>query len=237
MINREVYMKYKEIKKAIFLDRPNRFIAYVLLDGEEEIVHVKNTGRCKEILKKGIPVLLEKATNPNRKTKYSLVGAYKDHKILINIDSQITNYVAYEGILNNQIEELKDIDHLKKEVKHKNSRFDFYYEKGNTKGFIEVKSVTLEKNGECIFPDAPTERGRKHIHELINLQREGYENYILFLIQIEDMKSFGANGITDPKFEEVLKMAKKKGIKILAYDCFVREDELMIKNKVTPVIE
>ncbi|MBF8983141.1 DNA/RNA nuclease SfsA [Lutibacter sp. B2] len=229
-------MNYKDIKKGVFLSRPNRFIAHVLVDGQEEIVHVKNTGRCKEILKEGVTVILEKATNTNRKTKYSLVGAYKDHKVLINIDSQITNYVVYEAIVNNQVEELKNLDYLKKEVKCGNSRFDFYYEKGNKKGYIEVKSATLEENGECMFPDAPTERGRKHVHELIELQEEGYENYILFLIQIENMKSFKANGITDPKFEEALKTAKEKNIEIVAYDCCVKEDELILKNKVPVVI-
>ncbi|QZY56381.1 DNA/RNA nuclease SfsA [Crassaminicella profunda] len=230
-------MKYKNIKKAVFLSRPNRFIAHVLLEGKEEVVHVKNTGRCKEILIEGVPVILEKATNPHRKTKYSLVGAYKDHKFLINIDSQITNYVVYEAICNNQVEELINLDYLKKEVKSGNSRFDLYYEKGDKKGFIEVKSVTLEENGGCKFPDAPTQRGRKHIYELIELQRKGYENYIFFLIQIENMKTFTANGRTDPKFEEVLRVAKEKGIRILAYDCYVKEDELTIKNKVSVEIK
>ena len=229
-------MKYKDIKKGVFLSRPNRFIAHVLIDGKEEIVHVKNTGRCKEILKEGVTVILEKATNPNRKTKYSLVSAYKDHKILINIDSQITNHVVYESILNNQVEELKNLDYLKKEVKCGDSRFDFYYEKGNKKGYIEVKSATLEENGECMFPDAPTERGQKHVRELIELQEEGYENHILFLIQVENMKSFKANGITDPKFEKVLKSAKEKKIKIVAYDCCVKEDELILGNKVSVLI-
>ncbi|WP_053957658.1 DNA/RNA nuclease SfsA [Inediibacterium massiliense] len=225
-------MKYLSIQEAIFLKRPNRFIAHVLLNGREEIVHVKNTGRCKEILKKGVKVILEEASNPNRKTKYSLVAAYKDDHTLINIDSQITNYVVYDALIHSEVGELKDFIKLKKEVKYKNSRFDFYYEKDHEKGFIEVKSVTLEENGNCMFPDAPTERGRKHIEELIHLQKEGYKNYIFFLIQIENMKIFRPNKVTDPHFEEALQRAKEKGICILAYDSIVKEDEIKINKKV-----
>ncbi|PAB61059.1 DNA/RNA nuclease SfsA [Anaeromicrobium sediminis] len=225
-------MKYKSIKIGEFVDRPNRFISHVAIDGEIETVHVKNTGRCREILENGVRAILEKAENPNRKTKYSLVAAYKENKTLINIDSQITNKVIYEALDENKVEELQDLDYVKREAKKGNSRFDLYYEKGNSKGYVEIKSVTLEKDGMSMFPDAPTERGRKHVYELIDLLDEGYENYILFLIQIEDIKKFTPNVEMDPKFSEALKIAKDKGVNILAYNCIVKEDELIINDKV-----
>lgn len=159
-------MKYNNIYEGIFLERPNRFIANVLIDGKKEKVHVKNTGRCKEILIKGTKVYLEKSNNPNRKTKYSLISAYKGNQ-LINIDSQVPNKVVFDAVQSNKIEGLNNIKVLKREVTFGNSRFDLYFEKDNEKGFIEVKGVTLEDNGLSLFPDAPTERGTKHIKEMI----------------------------------------------------------------------
>ncbi|MDD4834096.1 MAG: DNA/RNA nuclease SfsA, partial [Lutispora sp.] len=150
-------MIYNDTKEAIFIKRPNRFIAHVLLDGKEEIVHVKNTGRCREILIEGTKVILEASKNPNRKTAYSLIAAYKGD-MLINIDSQIPNAVVFEGIKQNRISIISDVKYLKREVTYGNSRFDMYFEKENSKGFIEVKGVTLEENGLAMFPDAPTER-------------------------------------------------------------------------------
>jgi sugar fermentation stimulation protein len=167
----EPKMKYKNTRRAKFLDRPNRFIANVELDGQKEIVHVKNTGRCKEIFVEGTTVILEEATNPNRKTKYSLIGGYKDG-LLINTDSQVPNAVVYDALQENSIIEVKNVTYVKREVTFGNSRFDIYFEKENIKGFIEVKGVTLEYDGVCMFPDAPTERGTKHIvkSELIDKQ-------------------------------------------------------------------
>lgn len=224
-------MKYSNIVKGTFIDRPNRFIANVLIDGKVEKVHVKNTGRCKEILTKGTTVYLEKSNNPNRKTKYSLISAYKG-RMLINIDSQVPNEVVYSSISSNKIPELTDVDLLKKEVKYNNSRFDLYYEKKGQKGFIEVKGVTLEIDGISMFPDAPTERGTKHILEMLKAKKGGYDNFIFFLIQMPDIKYFRPNEEMDPKFSETLIKAKEGGVNILAYNCRVTKDQIELANRV-----
>ncbi len=224
-------MKYSNIVKGTFIDRPNRFIANVLIDGKVEKVHVKNTGRCKEILTKGTTVYLEKSNNPNRKTKYSLISAYKG-RMLINIDSQVPNEVVYSSISSNKIPELTDVDLLKKEVKYNNSRFDLYYEKKGQKGFIEVKGVTLEIDGISMFPDAPTERGTKHILEMLKAKKGGYDNFIFFLIQMPDIKYFRPNEEMDPKFSEALIKAKEGGVNILAYNCRVTKDQIELANRV-----
>lgn len=224
-------MKYSNIVKGTFIDRPNRFIANVLIDGKVEKVHVKNTGRCKEILTKGTTVYLEKSNNPNRKTKYSLISAYKG-RMLINIDSQVPNEVVYSSISSNKIPELTDVDLLKKEVKYNNSRFDLYYEKKGQKGFIEVKGVTLEIDGISMFPDAPTERGTKHILEMLKAKKGGYDNFIFFLIQMPDIKYFRPNEEMDPKFSEALIKAKEGGVNILAYNCKVTKDQIELANRV-----
>ena len=228
-------MKYNNIKEAIFIKRPNRFIAHVLLGGKEEIVHVKNTGRCREILKEGTKVILEKSNNPNRKTAYSLIAAYKGNT-LINIDSQIPNAVVFDGILNNKIELLSGVDYLKREVPYGNSRFDIYFERNSRKGFIEVKGVTLEDNCIAMFPDAPTERGRKHLTEMAHAVSEGYEGYVIFLIQLKGVRYFTPNAEMDPLFAEALRFCTKKGVKALAYDCIVNEDEIVISNEVEVVL-
>lgn len=224
-------MKYSNIVSGIFINRLNRFIAHVLIDGKVEEVHVKNTGRCKEILTEGTKVYLQKSDNPNRKTKYSLISAYKG-PVLINIDSQIPNEIVYKSINSNRIPELRNVDLLKKEVKYNNSRFDLYYEKKELKGFIEVKGVTLEIDGVSMFPDAPTERGTKHVLEMIEAKEKGYDNYIFFLIQMPDIKYFKPNEKMDPKFSSALIRAKEAGVNILAYNCKVTEDEIMLKDKV-----
>lgn len=224
-------MKYSNIVKGTFIDRPNRFIANVLIDGKVEKVHVKNTGRCKEILTKGTTVYLEKSNNPNRKTKYSLISAYKG-RMLINIDSQVPNEVVYSSISSNKIPELTNVDLLKKEVKYNNSRFDLYYEKKGQKGFIEVKGVTLEIDGISMFPDAPTERGTKHILEMLKAKKGGYDNFIFFLIQMPDIKYFRPNEEMDPKFSEALIKAKEGGVNILAYNCRVTKDQIELANRV-----
>ena len=228
-------MKYYNIVEGVFLNRPNRFIANVLIDGELEMVHVKNTGRCKEILKEGTLVYLERSNNPNRKTKYSLISAYKDD-LLINIDSQIPNDVVYSSIYSNRISQLMEVDYLKKEVSYGNSRFDLYYEKGQEKGFIEIKGVTLEIDGISMFPDAPTERGTKHILELIKSIKEGYKSYIFFLIQMEGIDCFKPNETMDKKFANALQMAKKEGVHILAYNSIITKDEINIGKSVEILI-
>lgn len=220
-------MKYKNTRRAKFLDRPNRFIANVELDGQKEIVHVKNTGRCKEIFVEGTTVILEEATNPNRKTKYSLIGGYKDG-LLINTDSQVPNAVVYNALQENSIIEVKNVTYVKREVTFGNSRFDIYFEKENIKGFIEVKGVTLEYDGVCMFPDAPTERGTKHIYEMIEAVEQGYVAYIFFLVQMEGMKYFTPNHDMDPNFSDALRKAHKHGVEILVYDSIVKEDEIII---------
>jgi len=225
-------MQYKNISKAVFIKRPNRFTAHVLLDGKEEIVHVKNTGRCKEILKKGAAVILEKAENKNRKTNYSLIAAYKDD-LLINIDSQVPNRVVADALAKGKI--LKNTVLVKREFTYGNSRFDIYFESKNRKGFVEVKGVTLENNGVARFPDAPTVRGTKHLKEMIKAVKEGYTGYIFFLIQLKGAKYFSPNQSTDPLFAKTLRQARDKGVKVLAYDCLLTEDSIEL-NKMVPVI-
>ena len=224
-------MKYENIKEAVFIERPNRFIANVCINGNEEKVHVKNTGRCRELLLKGCRVFLEESKNNARKTKYSLVAVYKGER-LINMDSQIPNYVAEEALKKGIIKEIGIPDFVKREVKYSQSRFDIYYEKDGRKGVREVKGVKLEQNGKVLFPDAPTERGTKHIKELIKAKKEGYEAAVLFVIQMKDVSFFAPNAETDKDFSQALKNAKEEGVNILAYDCDVKEDEIVLKDKV-----
>ena len=228
-------MNYTSIKKGTFINRPNRFIANVLIDGITETVHVKNTGRCNEILIKGASVLLEESTNLNRTTRYSLVAAYKG-STLINIDSQAPNHVVYEAILQNKIKAFKNVLTLKKEVTFGKSRFDLYFEKKSTKGFIEVKGVTLEKDGIAMFPDAPTLRGTKHILEMIDAVNNNYKGYILFLVQLKGVKCFTPNKEMDPEFDAALKKAKNKGVEILVYDSIIKENGLEIGEAVASTI-
>lgn len=223
-------MTYDNIVEGIFIKRINRFVAIVLINGKEETVHVKNTGRCKELLIQGAKIYLQKSNNENRKTKYSLISVYKGD-MLVNIDSQVPNYVVYESILNNKIKELKNVDFIKKEVTYGNSRFDIYYEKGNVKGYIEVKGVTLEKNKIAMFPDAPTERGSKHLKELVKGSKEGYTNYIFFLIQMEDIWEFTPNIETDEKFTKELINAHNNNVKLLCYNSFVTKESIIINKR------
>ncbi|MCI1960132.1 MAG: DNA/RNA nuclease SfsA [Clostridia bacterium] len=224
-------MVYGIIKKAVFIDRPNRFIAHVLLDGKEETVHVKNTGRCRELLINGTTVLIERSENPKRKTKYSLVAVYKGD-MLINMDSQIPNDVAEEGIMKGIVTKIGMPDLLKREVPFSKSRFDIYFEKDDIKGFIEVKGVTLEKNRTAMFPDAPTLRGLKHVNELIKAKEEGYYAALLFVIQFENASVFRPNEDTDPEFAAALRNAENAGVNILAYKCKVNENEIILDKEV-----
>lgn len=222
-------MKYKNIVKAKFISRPNRFIAYVDIDGKTEIVHVKNTGRCKELLTDGATVYVQKSDNPLRKTKYDLITVEKN-KMLINMDSQAPNKVFKEWVKQGNF--TANISLIKPECKYVNSRFDFYIEADERKIFAEIKGVTLEENGVVMFPDAPTERGVKHIKELCECVNNGYEGYIFFVIQMEKCKYFTPNKVTHPEFAEALKYANECGVNIKALNCKVAFDELKILNEV-----
>ena len=222
-------MKYKNIVKAKFISRPNRFIAHVEIDGKTEIAHVKNTGRCKELLKEGATVYVQKSDNPLRKTKYDLITVEKN-KMLINMDSQAPNKVFGEWVKQGNF--TPNISLIKPECKYGNSRFDFYIEADERKIFAEIKGVTLEENGVVMFPDAPTERGVKHIRELCECVNNGYEGYIIFIIQMEKCKYFTPNKVTHPEFAEALKFASKCGVNIKALNCRVAFDELKILNEV-----
>lgn len=220
-------MKYSNIKRALFLSRPNRFIAYAKLNDEIVKCHVKNTGRCKELLIPGetYVYLEDHGINVNRSTRYSLITVEKNYR-LINMDSQIPNMVAYEWLLSGGFG--ADIAMAKREQKFHNSRFDIYYErKDRRKGFLEVKGVTLEQDGIARFPDAPTERGVKHIYELMDAIKEGYEAGILFVIQMKGILYFTPNDDTHAEFGEALRRAKKAGVAIMAIDCHVKEDEIL----------
>ncbi len=218
-------MIYENVVEGTFVERLNRFEAIVLVNEKEELCHVKNTGRCKELLIKGVRVILQQMEGC-RKTKYDLICVYKGER-LINMDSQAPNKVVKEWLLDKN---LINADYVKPECKYENSRFDFYAEGNNKKYFIEVKGVTLEENNVALFPDAPTQRGVKHIKELIKCMEDGYEAYIIFVIQMEGITMFTPNEKTHKEFAEALKEAKQKGVKIICVDCNVKENELKIDN-------
>ncbi|MEW9097199.1 MAG: DNA/RNA nuclease SfsA [Clostridiaceae bacterium] len=222
----------KKVVKAEFIKRPNRFKAYIKLDGEEMMVHVPNTGRCREILTPGCTVILREENNPLRKTKYDLIAGYKGDK-LINIDSQIPNKVVEEALKKGLIEPLSNYNIIQREKTYGNSRFDFKL--SNNEGdeyYLEIKGVTLEENGETRFPDAPTDRGRKHILELIQIKKEGKGAGILFLIQMDDVKYFTPNDEMDKPFGEALRLAHENGVDLFAYDCKVGESFITLNNKI-----
>ena len=222
-------MRYNNIVEGKFLSRPNRFIANVEINGNTETVHVKNTGRCRELLVPNATVFLEKSDNPLRKTQYDLVAVYKDN-LLINMDSQIPNDVAYEWLESGNL--FSKNAKIHREVTHNKSRFDFYIEDGNKKIFLEVKGCTLEQDGVAMFPDAPTERGVKHIEELIDCVKEGFEAYILFVIQMKPIRCFKPNDNTHKAFGDALRKARNGGVKILAYDSIVTPNSIKIDKEV-----
>lgn len=214
-------MKYKDITEAKFITRPNRFIAKVELDGQEVTVHVKNTGRCKELLLPGRTVYLEKASNPERKTPYDLVAV--DTPIgIINIDSQAPNAVVKEWLMQ------QDYDKVVPEYKYGDSRIDFYMEKGDEKYLLEVKGCTLIKDGVGYFPDAPTERGVKHLRELAKAMDKGYKAMVAFVIQVDGVTEVRPNVETHPEFGVALQEAMNAGVKVLNLPCHVTENELII---------
>ena len=218
-------MRYNNITSGIFLSRPNRFIANVLIDGEECVCHVKNTGRLGELLKKGAAAYLEESANPLRKTKYDLVAVEKDGE-LFNIDSYAPNLAAGE-----YLKSLYPDCRVRAEVKHGNSRFDFCIENENGKTFVEVKGVTLLKNGVALFPDAPTERGVKHITELTHCVSEGFGAKILFVVQTENVHTFSPNDETHRAFGDALRTAAEAGVEIIAVSCRVTPDSMVIYRK------
>ncbi|MCR5420558.1 MAG: DNA/RNA nuclease SfsA [Lachnospiraceae bacterium] len=215
-------MKYENIIRGIFIDRPNRFIADVDIKGHKETVHVKNTGRCKELLVPGCEVWLTAPGTPNRKTRYDLVVVRKENGILFNIDSQAPNKVVREWL------ETCDYDRVIPEYTYGNSRIDFYMERGKEKFLMEVKGCTLEINGIGYFPDAPTERGVKHIRELIKAKKAGYQTILAFVIQMDGVTEVRPNVGTHPEFGVAMDEAKKSGVKILFLTCHVEPQELVV---------
>ncbi len=220
---------YKEVKDGIFLSRPNRFIAHVLVEGKEEVCHVKNTGRCRELLVPGAKVTLSVSDNPQRKTKYDLVAVWKGDTY-INMDSQAPNHAAGEALWHL----LSGVKKVKGEVTHGDSRLDFCVDTEKETWFVEVKGVTLEKEGHALFPDAPTERGIRHLHTLIKCVEEGHKAAALFVIQMKGVHSFSPNDAMHPAFGKALREAAAKGVVIWAYDCVVTEKGMTI-DKAIPV--
>lgn len=225
-------MEYTTIQEARFLTRPNRFVARVALNGAEETVHVKNTGRCRELLVPGTTVYLTPGSNPNRKTRYDLIAVEKG-PLLVNVDSQATNRVFGEWAQSGQFR--PGLTLLRPETVWGNSRFDFYWEAADgRKGFVEVKGVTLEENGHARFPDAPTQRGVKHLEELLQCRVQGYEAAVCFVLQMSGMVDFAPNDVTHPAFGQALRRAAAGGVEVLAVECRVTPGSLVM-DKPVPV--
>ena len=221
-------MQYDKMVSGRFIKRPNRFIAHIEIDGKEEICHVKNTGRCRELLADNAQVWCLDALSPTRKTRYDLIAVQKGHR-LINMDSQAPNAAAKEFLEQGG---LGQIENLKSECKMGNSRFDFSFTKDGKQCFLEVKGVTLENDGVCAFPDAPTDRGAKHLRGLAELAKAGFGAYVLFVIQMGDVKYLHPNDATDPEFGKALREAKAAGVEVLAVDCYVTENTMEIRDPV-----
>ena len=220
-------MRYSNICRGTFLARPNRFIARVMIERREETVHVKNTGRCRELLVPGCSVWLEKAGNPARKTAYDLVAVEKG-ALLVNMDSQVPNQVFGEWALEGRF--VPGLTLLRPETTWGGSRFDFYWEAGARKGFVEVKGCTLESDGHARFPDAPTQRGVKHLEGLIRAKESGYEAAVCFVLQMAPMRSFAPNDDTHPAFGDALRRAAAAGVEVLAVQCEVTPESVTITD-------
>ena len=220
-------MRYLETVRAVFIERPNRFIARVMLDGAEEIVHVKNTGRCRELLIPGRRVILSRSQNPARKTKYDLIAVETPLLGLVNLDSQIVNDAAEEWLR----EKLSGAD-IRREVKHGASRFDFCIGSAERVTFLEVKGVTLAADGMALFPDAPTERGVKHLRELAGCVRDGLGAAVLFVIQMKGVSGFRPNDATHAAFGDALREASAAGVRVMAMDCIVGEDTIALDREI-----
>ena len=231
-------MRYDRIYKAKFIERPNRFIAYAELNGKKETVHVKNTGRCAELLRPGADIYIQESDNPSRKTRWDLIAVKKGSR-MINMDSQIPNKVVKEWIEQGNL--FGNVTLIRPETVYKNSRFDLYVEAEDQNGgirkiFIEIKGVTLEENGVCRFPDAPSERAVKHLEELSDAKKNGYEAYVFFVIQMKGVRYFTPNTETHPQFAEALQKTAKEGVKVLAYDCDVTSDAIELSDAVDVVL-
>ena len=221
-------MRYGKMVQGRFLARPNRFIAHVEIDGQKEICHVKNTGRCRELLPEGATVWCQIADDPKRKTRYDLITVRKGSR-LINMDSQAPNLAAKQWLLAGGLGSIED---LRPETVHGDSRFDFSFRKDGKLCFLEVKGVTLETDGICAFPDAPTQRGTKHLRGLAQAAKDGFGAYLLFVIQMEDVTYLHPNDTTDPAFGAALREAAGCGVNILAMDCAVTEASMDIRREV-----
>ena len=221
-------MVYENMVPGFFLRRPNRFIAQVLIHGVEETVHVKNSGRCRELLPEGALVWCQQWDNPTRKTKFDLISVRKGDRI-INMDSQAPNKAAGEWLASGG---LGALEQLKAETVHGESRFDFSFVKDGKKCFLEVKGVTLEQDGVCAFPDAPPQRGARHLRHLAQAAREGYGAFELFVIQRADVAYLRPNDATDPDFGKALREAAAAGVQILAMDCCVSPERMELRSPV-----
>lgn len=217
-------MHYENMEKAVFLERPNRFIAWVQTERGREICHVKNTGRCRELLLPGAALYVQRNENPARKTPLDLI-AVKKGKTLINIDSQAPNKVVAEWLKKRNV-------HFEAEHRYQDSRIDFYIEEGERRILLEVKGVTLEEDGVARFPDAPTERGVKHVRELSDSLREGYQACVFFVIQMKGIQYMEPNDRTHRAFGDALRKAQRDGVKIVAYDCVVEPDSLELDSRI-----
>lgn len=222
-------MKYKRMEEAVFKSRPNRFLANVVTDQGEELCHVKNTGRCRELLLPNARIWVQRNDDPNRKTALDLIAVEKNGQV-INMDSQIPNKVAEEWIRAGHL--LSECVKIRPETRYGNSRFDLYLENREQKMFLEVKGVTLEEDGVARFPDAPTERGVKHIEELISCREAGYSAGILFIIQMKGIRYLEPNDRTHPEFGEALRRAKTAGVQIMAVDCMVTPDSIRADKEI-----
>lgn len=217
-------MNYAKVVPGIFLSRPNRFIAHIEIEGKEEICHVKNTGRCRELLPAGAKVWCLDAASAHRKTRYDLIAVQKGSR-LINMDSQAPNAAVRQWLLSGGLGSISD---LRPETVYEGSRLDFSFTKNGKPCFLEVKGVTLEQNGICAFPDAPTQRGVRHLQELTKAAQQGYGAYVLFVIQMQDVLYLHPNDATDPAFGAALREAAQNGVSILAMDCLVTPDSMVI---------
>ena len=222
-------IRYENMHKGRFQSRPNRFLAHVVINGKEEIVHVKNTGRCKELLQPGAAVWCQHHDDPARKTRWSLITVRKGER-LVNIDSQVPNKLAFDYVKNGGLGFVPDL--VKAEQTYGSSRFDLYYECGGRRGFVEVKGVTLEEDGVARFPDAPTERGRKHLQELQQAAADGYEAWALFVLAMPEITRFEPNTPRDPAFAQALREAAQNGVCIRAVECAVTVDSIAVTKEV-----
>jgi len=220
-------MEYKDVRPARFLSRPNRFIAHIEMDGRTELCHVKNTGRCRELLLPGTEIWVQAASNPNRKTKFDLITVKKGAR-LINIDSQVPNRIFQEWITSSNY--FPRVKSVKPESSFRSSRFDFYIQTDQDQIMVEVKGVTLEENGVALFPDAPTQRGLKHIEDLCAWIEQGHEAYMFFIIQMKGVVYFTPNYATHPEFSQALSGARDRGLKIRALDCDVGDDSITARD-------